>query len=60
MALQRGEVLNEWNAVVNDRDRWKALIQNVCRVLNQKRKAEKRRQKRHKRYHITVTLYGCL
>ena len=26
MALQRGEVLNEWNAVVNDRDKWKALI----------------------------------
>ena len=58
MALQRGEVLNKWNAVVNDRDKWKA--QNVCKVLNQKRKGEKRRQKRHKRYHITVTLYTCL
>ena len=47
MALQRGEVLNEGNAVVNDRDKWKALIQNVCKVHNQKRKAdyEERRQK---------------
>ena len=50
MALQRGKVLNEWNAVVNDRDKWKALIQNVCKEHNQKRKAdcEERRQKRHK------------
>ena len=50
MALQRREVLNEWNAVVNDRVKWKALIQNVCKVHNQKRKAdyEERRQKRHK------------
>ena len=31
MALQRGKVLNEWNAVVNDRNKWKALIQNVCK-----------------------------
>ena len=29
MSLQRGKVVNEWNAVVNDRDKWKALIQNV-------------------------------
>ena len=36
MALQRGKVLNERNAVVNDRNKWKALIQNVW-------------QKRHKR-----------
>jgi len=50
MALKRSEVLNEWNAVVNDRDKWKALIQKVCKVHNQKRKAdyEERRQKRHK------------
>ena len=50
MALQRSEVLNEWNAVVNDREKWKALTQNVCKVQNQKRKAdyEKRQQKRHK------------
>lgn len=50
MALQHSEVLSEWNAVVNDRDNWKALIQNVCKVHNQKRKAdyEKRRQKRLK------------
>ena len=50
MALQRGKVLNEWNAEVNDRDKWKALIQNVCKEQNQKRKAdyEERRQKRHK------------
>ena len=50
MALQGSEVLNEWNAVVNDRDKWKALIQNVCKVHNQKRKAdyEKRQQKRLK------------
>ena len=50
MALHGGKVLNEWNAVVNDRDKWKALIQNVCKVHNQKRKAdyEERRQKRHK------------
>jgi len=34
MALQGGKVLNEWNAVVNDRDKWKALIQNVCKVHN--------------------------
>ena len=39
MALQRGKVLNEWNAVVNDRDKWKALVQKVCKVRNQKRKA---------------------
>jgi len=25
MALQRSKVLNEWNAVVNDRNKWKAL-----------------------------------
>lgn len=45
MALQRSEVLNEWNAVVNDRDKWKALIQNVWKEHNQERKAdyEKRR-----------------
>ena len=50
MTLQRGKVLNEWIAVVNDRDKWKALIQNVCKEHNQKRKAdyEERRQKRHK------------
>ena len=50
MALQRGKVLNEWIAVVNDRDKWKALIQDVCKEHNQKRKAdyEERRQKRHK------------
>ena len=50
MALQRSEVLNEWNAVVNDRNKWKAIVQNVCKVHNQKRKAvfEDRRQKRHK------------
>ena len=50
MALQCREVLNEWNAVVNDRDMWKALIQNVCKVHNQKRKAdcEEQIQKRHK------------
>ena len=50
MALHGGKVLNEWNAVVNDRDKWKALIQNVCKVTNQKRKAdyEERRQKRLK------------
>ena len=40
MALQRGKVLNEWIAVVNDRDKWKALIQNVCKEPNQKRKAD--------------------
>ena len=40
MALHGGKVLNEWNAVVNDRDKWKALIQNVCKVHNQKRKAD--------------------
>ena len=52
MALQRSEVLNEWNTVVNDRNKWKALIQNVCKVHNQKRKAvnEERRQKRRKCY----------
>ena len=51
MALQRGKVLNEWNAVVNDRNKWKALIQNEClQEHNQKRKAdyEERRQKCHK------------
>ena len=50
MALQRGKVLNERNAVVNDRDKWIALIQNVCKEHNEKRKAdyEERRQKRHK------------
>ena len=50
MALQRSKVLNEWNAVVNDCDKWKTLIQNVCEVQNQKRKAdyEERRQKLHK------------
>ena len=36
MALQRSEVLNEWNAVVYDRDKWKALIQNVCKVHKKK------------------------
>ena len=36
MTLQRGQVLNEWNAVVNDCNQWKALIQNVCKVHNQK------------------------
>ena len=52
VALQRGKVLNEWNAVVNDCDKWKALIQNVCKVHNQKRKAdyEEQRQKRLKCY----------
>ena len=40
MALQCGKVLNEWNAVVNDRNKWKALIQNVCKEHNQKRKAD--------------------
>ena len=50
MALPCSEVLNEWNTVVNDRNKWKALIQNVCKVHNQKRKAdyEERRQKRDK------------
>ena len=53
MALQRSEALNEWNSVVNDRNKWKALIQNVCKVRNQKRKGdyEKRRQKRYKCQH---------
>ena len=53
MALQRSEALHEWNSVVNDRNKWKALIQNVCKVHNQKRKAdyEKRRQKCHKCQH---------
>ena len=44
MALQCSEVLNEWNAVVNDCDNWKALIQNVCKVHNQKRKADYEKQ----------------
>ena len=50
MALQCGKVLNEWNAVVNDCNKWKALIQNVCKEHHQKRKAdyEERRQKCHK------------
>ena len=38
MALQRGKVLNEWNAVVNDRDKWKALIQNVCKCTTRNEK----------------------
>ena len=48
MALQRSELLNEWNVVVNDSDKWKALIQNVCKVHNQKRKLMLTRKKRHK------------
>ena len=60
MALQRGKVLNEWNAVVNDCDKWKALIQNVCKVHNQKRKAdyEERRQKRLKCY-LLLFIHTC-
>ena len=48
--IPRSEILNEWNAVLNDRDKCKALIQTVCKVHSQKRKAdyEKQRQKRHK------------
>ena len=46
MALQRSEVLNERNAVVNDRDKWKTLIQNVCKVHNQRKKSSLRRTKR--------------
>ena len=38
MALQRGKVLNEWNAVVNYRDKWKTLIQNDLCVKSTTRK----------------------
>ena len=31
VALQCSEVLNEWNTVVNDRDKWKALIQKCVK-----------------------------
>ena len=53
MALKRSEVLNEWNAVVNDRDKWKALIQNVCKEHNQKEKLTTKKEDRN------VTIANC-
>ena len=57
MTLQRGKVLNEWNAVVNDRNKWKALIQNVCKMHNQKRKADYEERGRNLTNAICNSLY---
>ena len=59
MALQHSEVLNEWNAVVNDRDKYKATTQTVSKVhKNDDRNVKKINA--HTKKKTTIPLYTCL
>jgi len=60
MALQRSKVLNEWNAVVNDCDKWKALFQIRVKYKTRKEKLTMKNDDRNVTNANTVILYTCL
>ena len=47
MALQRSEVLNEWNAVVNDRNKWKHSYKMYAKCTTRKEKLTTRNEDRN-------------